>query len=101
MPGSPEPFCIGSDIWPGLAKLMEECGELVQVCGKVVAFPAVELHPDGSRLCERLEGELGDVLAAVTYVVTRNGLDWEAVNGGMTKKLHRFNSWHNEERARA
>lgn len=31
------PYGIGSDRWPGLAKLMEEMGELQEVLGKIMA----------------------------------------------------------------
>lgn len=72
MPGRADlPFAIGADPdrWPGLAKLAEECGELQQVIGKLMAFPDGGEHPDGAgRLDHRLADELADVLAAVLYV---------------------------------
>ncbi len=29
-------FSIGSDIWPGISKLIEEAAEVGQVCGKLI-----------------------------------------------------------------
>lgn len=61
-------MAIGSDVWPGLAKLSEECGELLQVVGKLAAYPSGP-HPDGGRpLPERLADEVADVLAALDYL---------------------------------
>jgi NTP pyrophosphatase (non-canonical NTP hydrolase) len=90
---------IGAETWPGLSKLTEECGEVLQVVGKLAAFPGAMRHPDGSDLPERLLEELGDVLAAVQYVVWANGLDGHAVDQRASAKLHRFRHWHHEERA--
>jgi hypothetical protein len=61
-------MAIGSEIWPGLAKLAEECGELLQVIGKLAAYPDGP-HPDGGEpLPERLADEVADVLAAIDYL---------------------------------
>jgi NTP pyrophosphatase (non-canonical NTP hydrolase) len=62
------PFSIGSDIWPGLSKLIEECGEVTQVVGKIIgAHPNVD-HWDGTNLRERLQEELADLSAAICFV---------------------------------
>lgn len=104
MPGAPEPFCIGAYIWPGLAKLMEELGENGQVLGKIIAFPERadndEPHPDGTLLKERIEFELGDLLAAIEYVVDHNELNRHQIEFQRQLKLARFNDWHDEERVR-
>lgn len=100
MPGSALPFCIGSDTWPGLAKLAEESGELTQVLCKVMAFPD-EVHPDGKGdLRERLIEETGDVAAALEFFIEANGLDLEALSERRNKKLKRFRKWDREERER-
>jgi NTP pyrophosphatase (non-canonical NTP hydrolase) len=93
---TPPPFAIGSDVWPGLGKLVEELGELQQVAGTLLAFPDGE-HPDddGTRLEFRLADEMGDVLAAVEFVaehspgVSRSHVRWRA-----EQKLRRFEHWH-------
>lgn len=33
--------------WKGIGKLIEECGEVLQVAGKAIAFPRGP-HPDGA-----------------------------------------------------
>jgi hypothetical protein len=86
------PFAIGSAVWPGGAKLAEEAGELVQVLGKLLAYP-YDPHPDGSDLRERLIEELGDVQAAIAFFATVNGLRRE-VDARASKKLDRFHGWH-------
>jgi NTP pyrophosphatase (non-canonical NTP hydrolase) len=93
------PFAIGSRVWPGLAKLAEEVGELQQVLGKVLAYPYLRTaeHPDGTKLDDRLVEELGDALAAIEFFVQNNpSIDEEAVTRRMRKKLARFHRWHEE-----
>lgn len=67
--GPPRPFCFGTDIWPGLAKLAEECDELTQIAAKIIAYPDFDIHPDGGNLKERLTEELADVAAISLFVI--------------------------------
>jgi hypothetical protein len=99
------PLAIGSETWPGLAKLMEECGELTQVIGKLIAYPDSP-HPDGSDLPARLVEEMGDVLGALWFVTSVNGPQersgqhlafWQQVESRATDKYARFRNWHREE----
>jgi NTP pyrophosphatase (non-canonical NTP hydrolase) len=94
--GSVPPYAIGSETWPGLAKLAEECGELLQVIGKVMAYPGGE-HPDGTDIVARLHDELGDVIAAADYVIGANEISGPAVQRRAAAKLSRFDRWHLEE----
>lgn len=91
------PYSIGSDHWPGLSKLIEECGEVMQVAGKIIATNGVAGHWDGSDLRERLQDELGDLLAAVTFVGEINGLNQDAVFDRAEKKEALFRRWHAEQ----
>lgn len=78
----------------GLAKLVEECGEVAQVAGKMLAYPAGP-HPDGKGdLRVRLEGEISDLLAACLFAVTANGLDEVRIRSRMMAKLQTFARWH-------
>lgn len=92
------PFAIGSDTWPGLAKLAEECGELVQVIGKVMAYPE-GAHPDGNgHLARRLVDELGDVKAAIDYVAAHNAATpRREVDIRRDAKFERFQRWDHAE----
>lgn len=92
------PYSIGSDHWPGLSKLNEEAGEVVQVIGKIMGTGGRVEHWDGNGdLKERLEEEIGDVMAACSFVVAINKLDREKVAERMARKLIRFNEWHKEQ----
>jgi NTP pyrophosphatase (non-canonical NTP hydrolase) len=97
MPGSEHPLCIGSDTWPGISKLIEECGEVQQLSGKIAAFPFEEVHPDGQVLSAAIEEELGDLLGAIRYVTLQNSLSIEA---RAQMKFERFMRWDREERSR-
>lgn len=103
MPGAPDPFCIGSNTWPGLSKFVEELGENGQVAGKIIAFPHLERwqsHPDGEPLHIRLESEIGDLLAIIDYLVEHNDLNWLVINRRKQDKMDRFERWDREERER-
>ena len=52
----------------GVAKLIEECGELVQICGKKLAMWDQDEHWDGTNLRDRMIEEMGDVQAAILFV---------------------------------
>jgi NTP pyrophosphatase (non-canonical NTP hydrolase) len=78
----------------GLTKLMEECGELIQVAAKKSAYPNGE-HPDGAGdLNERLEQEIADVMAACHFVTQTWNLDASNIDARMEKKYLRFRMWH-------
>lgn len=62
-------FSIGSDVWPGLSKAIEEAGEFLQVAGKVIATHGASDHWDGSDLRERFKEEAADLLAALRFVL--------------------------------
>lgn len=92
-------FAIGSDVWPGLAKLAEECGELVQVIGKLVATGGVTAHWDGTDLQVRLTEEMGDVQGALEFVRRFNPvLDQQALSARAVKKFETFKRWHQDSR---
>ncbi len=79
----------------GLVKLVEECGELTQVAAKRIAYPRGK-HPDEYRekaLNERIEDEMGDVMAAIRFTAGKLGLDWTKIMRRSTKKHHRFQEW--------
>lgn len=84
----------------GLVKLTEECGEALQVVGKMLQYPELQhsmnQHPDGTVLRERLEEELGDLTAAVTFVVCKLGLDIERIAKRGDDKLVLFAQWDRE-----
>jgi len=90
-------FGIGSILWPGIGKLIEEFGEVVQVVGKLLATGGDSNHWDGTNLKERLEDELSDLQAAIEFVVARNNLDAPRMRERSDKKLGLFNKWHTEQ----
>lgn len=91
------PYSIGSDRWPGLAKLAEECGEVIQVIGKIIAANGESAHWDGSDLRERLEDEIADMRAAAAFLIEYSGLDRDRVISRATDKQAMFEHWHLDE----
>lgn len=90
-------FSIGSAVWPGISKLVEECGEVTQVAGKLLGAHGERAHRDGSDLKTRLEFELGDLMGAVGFVIKHCGLDEAVVCAQATKKERLFEQWHGEQ----
>lgn len=85
-------FAIGDDQWPGLSKLSEEAGEVVQVIGKLMGTGGKANHWDGTDLRQRLIEEIGDILAACEFVIELNNLD--GVGKRRYEKLALFHKWH-------
>ena len=90
------PYSIGSDRWPGLAKMAEECAEAIQVAMKIVAANGESAYWDGSDLRQRLEDEIADVCAAVDFLILANGLDQDRIRQRAGGKLALFQGWHRE-----
>lgn len=87
-------FSIGGNLWPGLSKLIEECGEVMQTAGKLIGSRGVVEHWDGTNLRDRLRDEMADLLAAISFVTNMNGLAQDSMVARMEEKLARFNKWH-------
>ena len=87
-------FAIGSETWPGISKLVEELGEVAQVAGKLIAAGGRTEHWDGTNLRVRLEDELADLEAAITFVVRQNQLDSGRIAERREAKLRLFSDWH-------
>lgn len=81
----------------GIAKLIEEMGELNQVLGKRLAYYTTEDHPDGGLpLNERMEDEIADVLAACSLVMLLHGLDDARIQVRTAVKLELFLKWEGD-----
>ena len=72
MSDKPGQNSLGSDMWPGLSKLAEEAGEVLQVIGKIMGAHGRQTYYDGSNLRERLLEEGADLMAALVFVIERN-----------------------------
>jgi NTP pyrophosphatase (non-canonical NTP hydrolase) len=79
----------------GLAKLLEELGELSQVAAKRLAYFHTSTHPDGAGdLNERMRDEMGDVLGAIAFVGEQFGITPADVQQRAARKLKLFRQWH-------
>lgn len=81
----------------GLAKLIEECGELIQIAGKKLACMETDKHWNVSSLSKSLEDEIGDVLAACKFVSGSFNLDKDAIAKRMAYKLDLYLYWDSLE----
>lgn len=90
-------FEIGAKDWPGLSKLIEEAGEVQQVCGKLIGSQGKVDHWDGTNLLVRLKEEIADVMAACEFVIEANELDAEGIWIRSQEKVQRFREWHRNQ----
>lgn len=89
------PFSIGQNSWPGVAKLAEECGEVLQIIGKLIATGGRTDHWSGLDLGHELEDEMADVTAAIQFILKHNDqLDIDRIHGRVLRKLELFEEWH-------
>jgi NTP pyrophosphatase (non-canonical NTP hydrolase) len=90
-------FSLSKDAdWQGLAKLVEECGEVLQIAGKLMATDGDPDHWSGENLAERLEEEVGDLEAALTFFIACNHhrhLNAGAVAARTRRKFQMFEEW--------
>lgn len=91
-------FAIGAKHWPGISKLIEEAGEVTQVAGKLLGTYGDAAHWDGTDLRARLVLELGDLLAAIDFVIEANGLERVHVEARRSEKFSQFCAWHRAQR---
>ena len=88
-------FAFGDDVWPGLAKLAEECGEVVQVIGKLMMTHGDPAHWSGN-LRTMLVDEIADVIAAGLFVrrfaLTKEESDY--IDNRILIKRLKFEAWH-------
>lgn len=91
-------YSIGSDHVPGLSKLIEECGEVQQVAGKIIGAGGMVKHWDGSDLAQRLTEEMADVVAVIEYFVDSNPqISQFALQTRIREKHRLFHQWAKEQ----
>lgn len=89
-------FAIGDKRWPGISKLVEEIGELGQVLGKLMGSRGRIIHWSGN-LMDKLYEEMGDVYAALDFVVEKCNLSRVHIERQRAMKLEKFRRWHKED----
>ncbi|CRK59430.1 hypothetical protein [Alloactinosynnema sp. L-07] len=77
-----------------MSRAIEECGELLQVFGKVIGAGGATSHWDGTDLRERLTEELGDVIAALNFFVAANNLPGSTIADRAAEKFAQYEQWH-------
>jgi NTP pyrophosphatase (non-canonical NTP hydrolase) len=85
----------------GVAKLIEECAELAielgslqQILAKKLAYWHTDVHPDGKGpIHDRIVDEMGDVMAAIGFVVEQLDLDHVRLVERHAMKLRLFDTW--------
>lgn len=85
---------MATELWKGIFKLVEECGEIVQAGMKLTIRPNGR-HFDGEDWRKKMCEELADVEAALIYFRTKNLTDDEQalILRRVGTKLHKFNQW--------
>jgi NTP pyrophosphatase (non-canonical NTP hydrolase) len=77
----------------GLAKVIEECGELIQVCAKRIASNKFETN-DSQKLDKIIEEEIADVLASTEFLIAHLKLNKDNIKSRSISKLKTYNYKH-------
>lgn len=81
----------------GLVKLSEECGELLQVAAKKMAYFGTDDHPDGKgSMLRRMEDEISDVMASCLYVMRKFDMDIEYMAERSANKIALYEKWETD-----
>jgi len=82
-----------------LALLAEECGEVIQVIGKILRHGYDSHHPDGTKTNRNLLAtELGHVRHAMLRVCDAGDIDRSAMNEAMQQKSVNVGCWLHHQR---
>lgn len=79
-----------------LAILSEECGEVIQIVGKVLRHGYANFHPLDPVLQSNkslLQNELGDLVNAINFLAEHKDVDMEAIHTKAESKKKRFVRW--------
>jgi hypothetical protein len=94
------PFQFSDPRWPGLVKLAEEAGEIVQVIAKIIGTGGTLAFRDGQRVKRaRLVEEMADLQAALQFVHDHalTGVEQAEFETRCMAKLTTFNRWRLED----
>src|SRR5215469_11341397 len=83
------PYVIGSDTWPVLSRLAADAAQVVRAACTIIGT-GNDTHEDEAVQRERLQEQLGDLRAAIDYVIGKNALDWTAVNRRRDRKRSQY-----------
>lgn len=109
------PYGITSNVWPGLAKLVEEIGEVSELLGKIMGAGGSVIHYWACPVCEgegcenchgegvvghgdltdAIHEELGDLRSAIDFFTEYNPehLDRKRIDRRYRMKKARFKRW--------
>ena len=76
-----------------LAILMEECGEVIQIVGKILRHGYDEFHPDDEEQIsnrEHLMKEIGDIYAAVLMLGAKADVSLDSIQYFQIEKTRRI-----------
>ncbi len=83
----------------GLTKVIEECGELIQVCAKKINYMHTDDHPDGTNLRIRMFEEIADVMATLDFMMDKFKVtesELKSITYRAKHKVALFNQWDKE-----
>ena len=69
---------------------MEECGELVQACSKILRRQ--ELYAD-TKYVQNLKDEIGDVYTMINLLVDYDVVSWTEIEERMKNKKQKLKKW--------
>jgi NTP pyrophosphatase (non-canonical NTP hydrolase) len=86
-------YTMQNRTWPGMGKVIEEAGEVLQLCGKIMSIRGATTYFNGEDLRKELQDELGDLLASVKFLIEENKLDRNAIETRAISKGRKYADW--------
>jgi hypothetical protein len=88
-------FNFGSAVLPGMSKLVEECGEVLRIAGKLISTNGGWLHWRDPNLHTELMQEMADTYAAIEFMVEHaEEIDAARFRERVLDKTKLFETWH-------
>ena len=94
----PVPYGVGSDTWPGLSRLAADAAQVARAACTIIST-GNDTDQDAAVQRENLQEQLGDLRAAIDYVIGKNALDWDAVNRRRDRKRSLYERGIDEDQA--
>jgi NTP pyrophosphatase (non-canonical NTP hydrolase) len=90
-------YTMHGKVWPGLGKVIEEAGEVIQICGKLTTNSGDSKYYGSVNLRKKLQEEIADLRAALLFVEYENNLDFDFIELRVHEKLNKYYKWKKDK----
>jgi hypothetical protein len=93
----PKDYCIGSPVWNGASKVLEEAAEVSVELAKLINNEGQREYWGGVDLIQNIQEEVGDLYASLDYFLENNPqLDKRFIADRRSRKYATYTAWNEE-----